>query len=63
MNQPRVSEFPLPLARVERDDFADDPAPSMPNRAPYERHSQRDLVRASLDRYLNTNAYNRENGR
>ena len=44
MNDPRVTEVPLPLSRVERDDFADDPAPTMPNREPYARSTQRDMT-------------------
>jgi len=60
MTYPRVSETPLPLARVERDDFADDPAQTMRKREPYARSSQRELVRASLDCYLHTHAYDRE---
>jgi len=57
---PRITEDPLPLARVERDDFADDPAPAMPRREGYHRASQRELVRQSLNSFLHTSAYERE---
>jgi len=47
MIDPRVTEVPLPHARQERDDFADEPV-RKPRREPYRRASQREMVRASL---------------
>jgi hypothetical protein len=74
MTTPTVTETPLALASTERDDFADDaPArrhgenaeqyerrPRKPRSEPYRRASQRELVRASLDRYMHTHAYDGE---
>lgn len=71
-----VTETPLPLARTERDDFADERPrrrhgenaeqaerhPRQPRRRPYHRPtSQRELVQASLDAYnLHTDHYRSE---
>jgi hypothetical protein len=74
MNLPTVTETPLALVHTERDDFADDTPtrrhgenaeqyerrPRKPQREPYRRASQRELVRASLDSYMHTHAYDRE---
>lgn len=68
-----VTEVALPIARTERDDFADEPRqrhgenaeqaerrPRVPRSQPYHRASQRETVRASLDAHLHTHGYDRE---
>jgi hypothetical protein len=57
---PRITETPLFVARTEHDDFADEPAQTMPNREPYQRASQREMVRESLSVHLHTHAYDQE---
>lgn len=55
-----ATEIPLPMARVERDDFADEPSEDRRPRAPYHRPSQREMVRASLAAdELHTHCYDR----
>lgn len=63
MSTPKVTEVPLPSARTERDDFADEPARA-PRMAPYDRAAERAMIRASLMALeLHTHAYDREGAR
>lgn len=62
MSTPTVTEIRLPSARVERDDFADEPV-RRPRRLPYDRAAEREMIRRSLDLELHTHAYDREGSR
>jgi hypothetical protein len=61
VSTPTVTEIRPVHVAVERDDFADELR--SPRRPPYDRAAEREMIRASLNVYLHTHAYDRESTR